>query len=60
MVSAPAGCCSFLSGLPSSLLYVVFWIDQERTVKFQSDDYTTRDKKSNAGVLEISFLVRTL
>lgn len=37
------------------LLYVVFRMDQERTVKFQSVDYTTKDKKSNAGVFETMF-----
>lgn len=61
MVSAPARCCSFQVGVyflyfffPLSLLYVIFWMDQER-MKFQSAEYTTKDKKSNAGVFGDEF-----
>lgn len=39
---------------PISLLDVIFWMDQER-MKFQSAEYTTKYKKSNAGVFEDKF-----
>lgn len=39
---------------PISLLYVIFWMDQER-MKFQLAEYTTKYKKSNAGVFGDKF-----